>query len=669
MPGGLRTLLASLSLALMVPLCSPAQATFWDAFEAGRKANAAGDYTEAIKSLEQALAQRPESAKRVRLYGTNFADDYFPYTELGYAYLKSGKPQRAAEIFEKAIAAGVEPGDRLRSLLASAREAMAQGDAPKPPASPPAAPPPAAPPSQSAPEPPAPAQRPAVAVEQAPASVRFLSTPPGATVKLDGRPVGTTPLVQSLPGEGERRVRFELAGHTPVEKTFQVRAGERLTIPAEMVASPRGEAATPSSTPAPSTGELELEVRPEGTEVLVDGVSKGPAGAGPLLIGNLSGGDHTLELRRLGFEPKRTSVRIQPGVRIHYQTDLSPGSAPGPPSAQAAPRTSPSPALYGGLAAALVLAAAAAVLAILRLRRRQAATPAPQLTLDSSVPAHAIAGYVIRSKLGSGGMADVFLADDARARRMVALKVPLARFCEDATYSSRFLREGQIGQALTHDGIIRIYEAGQADGRLFIAMEFVDGENLKATMARLEKPFTPHEAARLVRDVADVLAYTHSKGVIHRDLKPENIMVVKGSRRVKVADFGVAKLVDATSFTTTGQILGTPNYLPPEPFIGEPYRACSDLYSLGVIFFEMLTLVRPFEAETLIETIRKHQDPSRPVPSAFNPAVPRDLDALVVKLVQIKPADRFQSAGELIAALDAVLPGLHPPDQTIVLAP
>lgn len=655
-----RVLLASLFAALLAPGRPAAQASFYDAFQAGKRANASGDFASGVRLLEQAISQHPESGKRVRLYGTNFADDYFPYTELGYAYFKLGQPKRAAEILERALAAGIEPRARIESLLGESRAALTPKEAPvSVPATTATGAPPPPPKTEAAP----PAPQPRTS-----STVSFQSTPPGALVSLDGKALGRAPLTLDLPADGSHGVRFELAERLPVVRTVVLSPGERLTVTAELLPAAEERPPTPPRETPPATGELELEIRPAGSEVLVDGNSAGAVGEAPLVLPGLTPGDHALQVRRDGFEPKAMKIRVQPGVRVHYQTDLSPLRPSVEPAPSAPPASSKAPLLL----ALIALVAAAAGAAAMMVRRRREATPSAVVslpTLDSSASPAAIGGYILKSKIGSGGMADVFRAEDTHSGRTVALKVPLARFCEDGTFATRFLREGQIGRELDHEGIIRIVEAGKAGERLFLAMEFIDGETLKASLARFGKPFPPREAALLVRQVTRVLAYTHSKGVIHRDLKPENIMVERATGHVKVADFGVAKLVDATSFTTTGQVLGTPNYLPPEPFIGEPYGPSSDFYSLGVIFYELLTLQRPFEADTLIETIRRHQTPDRPIPSAAVPGVPPSLDAIVLRMLQIRPADRYSDAEALLADLDGAIARLAPTDETLLLPP
>ncbi len=653
--------------AVLVPLAVPAQTTYWEFFQAGKKANEEARYPAAAEALQQAIALRPGSAKRVRLYGTNFVDGYFPHTELAYAYLKLGRTRDAQRELEGALAAGVEPQDRIKVLLKSARNAEAAGGAPSGEGS-----------SQAASHEPAPSTAAPPAGEGSAkgpsgtpsASVVFWSTPEGATVSLDGRTLGASPLTLDPAAEGPHRVRFEHPGYSPAERAFVVRPGDKLTVPAELLPLKESAPAAPSASSQPLTGDLALEVRPPGASVVLDGISRGTAGTEPLLLSGLSPGDHRVELHLSGYSDKTFVVHIQAGVQVHFETDLSPASDRAGAVGSLRPQAKVSAWLAATFGASGLLAALAVLLlrrygwipwlpAWLGARRGSSSEPSPA-GLD--IPSGRLGPYVIERKLGSGGMGDVYLATDERSGRQVALKVPQPRLVDDEGFASRFIREGTIGQQLIHEGILRIFETGQTEGRLFIAMEVAEGESLKAFLAGLEAPLPSQEAVRIAREVAMILHYTHAQGIIHRDLKPDNIMILRGSRHVKVADFGVAKLSDATSFTVTGQIFGTPNYLPPEPLIGEPYGASSDLYSLGVILFEMLTLKRPFEADTIMETFRKHQLADRPLPSSLNPDVPRALDAIVLKLLQIKPGDRYTTASDLVAALDAAMAQIHPFD-------
>ena len=245
--------------------------------------------------------------------------------------------------------------------------------------------------------------------------------------------------------------------------------------------------------------------------------------------------------------------------------------------------------------------------------------------------------------LGKGGMASVF-----RARRRgeeVALKRPLASFLSQTEFLERFVREAEIGRTLNHPNIIRIFEKGRVGDVPYFTMELVDGETLHA-MARSEGALLPMQACNIVKQVAEGLDYSHLKGVVHRDLKPSNIMILK-SGAVKVMDFGIARSSRFDGLTLTGAFLGTPEYIAPETAEGGRTDARSDLYSLGVVFYEILTGVRPFVGDTPFATLKKIcSEPPTP-PSAVRNC-PAELEAIVLKLLRKNPLERHASAEELL---------------------
>jgi serine/threonine-protein kinase len=251
--------------------------------------------------------------------------------------------------------------------------------------------------------------------------------------------------------------------------------------------------------------------------------------------------------------------------------------------------------------------------------------------------------YEILGQIGKGGMAVVY-----RARRRgeeMALKRPLAAFVEEKEFVERFVREAEIGRTLNHPNIIRIFDKGRVGDMPYFTMELVDGETLHAR-ARREGALRPEVACQLVKQVAEALDYSHLKGVIHRDLKPSNIMILK-SGTVKVMDYGIARSNRLEALTATGAFLGTPEYVAPETAEGGRTDAQSDLYSLGVVFYEILTGVRPFTGDTPFATLKKIcSDPPTP-PSAVRNCPP-ELEAIVLKLLQKKPAARHASAEELL---------------------
>ncbi len=617
-----------------------AQESFWDAYTAGKEAVSAGRYEEAVAHLREAIRLHPSSGKRVRLYGTNFVSDYYPYQLLGQAYLGEGKPREAEESLKKALAGGEEPREAIEVLLERCRREESAAAAPEP-ANPPVQPPLVAPAAEGRGQ--------AQPREKERALVHFLSEPTGAELWLDGALRGRTPLDLSLEASGRHQAVFKRPPFQPERRDFTLRPGDELTVQVAL-APAKGKATDENTSPTlPAMGELELRVQPKGTEVEVDGASRGVVGGGTLLL-TLPPGDHLLRLVNAGFEEVRTTVRIQAGIRSLFTWTMTPIPAPKTipetPAIRKKAGTGPGPlALLGG---GLVLLATLA--GILLWKSRRAAAPSPDAIAS-------IGSYQLLERLGGGGMGEVWKARRASDGLTVALKLPLPAQAQDDAFRRRFLQEAAIGERLDHPGIVRILDWGDPENRLFLAMEYVEGTTLRAKLDSLSDPMSPAEACSMVREVAGILEFTHAQGVIHRDLKPENILLEGPSERLRIADFGVAKVLDATSFTVTGQVLGTPRYMAPEPLLHLPYSPRSDLYSLGAIFYELLTLRPPFEGEGFLELIQSHQASERPRPSRANPAVPPALDAVVLTLLALKPDERYPSAKALGAALDAFLAG------------
>jgi eukaryotic-like serine/threonine-protein kinase len=256
--------------------------------------------------------------------------------------------------------------------------------------------------------------------------------------------------------------------------------------------------------------------------------------------------------------------------------------------------------------------------------------------------------YKLLGRLGSGGMADVWLAEDTMLDRRVALKFLHDRFAQDEQFVERFRREASSAAGLQHPNVVGVFDRGTYDGSHYIAMEYVEGASLNDL---IERGLSVPEAVEIVRQVLAGARYAHAHGIIHRDLKPQNVLV-DAEGRARVTDFGIAR-AGASEITQTGSVLGTAQYLSPEQAQGLPVTAASDIYSVGVLLYEALTGRVPFEAESPV-TVALKQVSERPrPPSELNPAVSRALDAVVLKALAKDPANRFASAEEFLAALDA----------------
>jgi eukaryotic-like serine/threonine-protein kinase len=258
--------------------------------------------------------------------------------------------------------------------------------------------------------------------------------------------------------------------------------------------------------------------------------------------------------------------------------------------------------------------------------------------------------YLLSGLLGTGGMAEVFLAHDRMLDRDLALKVLKEHYAKDERFVRRFQKEARSAAALNHPNVVQIYDQGRAeDGRYYIAMEHMSGGSLEDLILR-RGPLGASEAARLASQVAEALHAAHIRGIVHRDIKPQNVLLDKAGH-AKVADFGIALAASRTSTSGTNLLFGTPSYMSPEQAMGERVGPESDLYSLGVVLYEMLTCTVPFAAEGALATAMKHLTELPHPPRKRNASVPEAMDALVMELLTKDPKDRYPSAARLIEDL------------------
>ena len=256
-------------------------------------------------------------------------------------------------------------------------------------------------------------------------------------------------------------------------------------------------------------------------------------------------------------------------------------------------------------------------------------------------------------------MAEVFLAEDQQLGRNVALKLLYRRFAEDPGFVERFRREAQAAAGLQHPNVVSVYDRGSYDDTYYIAMEYLPGRTLKQ-LIRQEAPLDPIRAIDITIQILKAARFAHRRGIIHRDLKPHNV-IVDDSGHAKVTDFGIAR-AGASDMTETGSIMGTAQYLSPEQAQGHPVSAGSDLYSIGVVLYELLTGRVPFDAESAVTIALKHVSEAPPPPSVFNPSIPPELEQVVMWTLNKNPADRPTDADQFITALEqakaAILSGV-----------
>jgi serine/threonine protein kinase len=301
--------------------------------------------------------------------------------------------------------------------------------------------------------------------------------------------------------------------------------------------------------------------------------------------------------------------------------------------------------------------------------------------------------YEVLSRIGTGGMGDVYLARDQLLGRQVAVKLLHHRFAEDQEFVERFRREASSAASLSHPNVVAIFDRGEWDGTYYIAMEYLPGRSLKAVV-REQGPMDPAAAIDVVIQILHAARFAHRRGVIHRDLKPHNV-ILDEEGRAKVTDFGIAR-AGASDMTLTGSIMGTAQYLSPEQAQGHAVSAASDIYAVGIVLYELLTGVVPFDGETAVAIALKQVSASPPAPSALvgrgagdagggassagasppgvlqpdarspgvrapaspgavsRRAIPPELDAVVLRALAKDPGERFADAGEFIAALEHV---------------
>lgn len=285
------------------------------------------------------------------------------------------------------------------------------------------------------------------------------------------------------------------------------------------------------------------------------------------------------------------------------------------------------------------------------------ATKAPEPLADGAAPPSQFGDYDLLAPIGRGGMGMVYMARQRSLDRLVALK--MIRSGELATEAEvqRFIAEAHAAARLKHPAIVPVYEAGEVGGRHYYSMELIEGCDL-ASLVR-ERPFEPRRAARCLDAVATAVHYAHSMGVLHRDLKPANILL-DGADQVYITDFGLARRLDVSEgATASGQLLGTPNYMPPEQAQGHTHRLgpASDVYSLGAIFYELLTGRPPFQAATLLETLKLVVETPPVAPRRLNAAIPRDAETICLKCLEKSPVARYQTAQEVADDLQRFLDG------------
>jgi serine/threonine protein kinase len=267
--------------------------------------------------------------------------------------------------------------------------------------------------------------------------------------------------------------------------------------------------------------------------------------------------------------------------------------------------------------------------------------------------------YQISDRIGSGGMAEVYKAFHPKLERYVTIKVLHSFLAEGEDFLTRFEREARAVASLRHPHIVQIHDFDVEEDNYYMVMEYIDGGTLQAKMVELSRKsrYMPiDQVVSILRQVAEALDYAHKKGIIHRDIKPSNILL-DSAGNAYLSDFGIARILGGTQLTSTGSLIGTPTYMSPEQGRGDELTPVSDIYSLGVILYELMTGKVPFSSDTTpLAIIHKHLTEMPPEPRLLRPGLPAEAEAVILKALAKDPHQRYQSAGEMVQALEKALP-------------
>jgi serine/threonine-protein kinase len=275
-----------------------------------------------------------------------------------------------------------------------------------------------------------------------------------------------------------------------------------------------------------------------------------------------------------------------------------------------------------------------------------------------------IAGYRIESRIGRGGMGVVYRAQHLSLGRQAALKVIAPDLAESSGFRERFSREARVAAAFSHPNIVTVYDAGEVDGTLYLAMQYIEGSDL-AKMLSSDGRLRPYRAIDVCRQIAGALDAAHAQGLIHRDVKPANVLIA--GRVAYLTDFGLTKRIAGTTapLTQAGDVVGTIHYTAPEQIEGREVTARSDVYSLGCVLYHCLTGRMPYERDTDVAVIYAHLSEEPPKPSLVRPELPAGLDGVIAKALDKSPGRRFETCGDLMTAARGAVDAVGPLSETI----
>lgn len=271
--------------------------------------------------------------------------------------------------------------------------------------------------------------------------------------------------------------------------------------------------------------------------------------------------------------------------------------------------------------------------------------------------------YRLERRLARGGMADVYRGVDLRLGRQVAVKIPHRHLAEDPAFVERLKREARAVAALTHPNVVAVYDQDEYDGQPFLVMELVEGESV-GTLLNRQCPLPIARAVGIVLDVLAALEHAHARGIVHRDVKPQNVLLTPEGR-AKLADFGIALTSAATPLTAADKLLGSIHYLAPERLSGQPASPCADIYSVGVLLYQMLVGQLPFEGDSTVDIAAQHQQREADPPSTHRPDLPAWVNGVVLRALAKDPSRRYPSASAMREDLSRRLAAHNAPTETI----
>jgi len=642
-----RAVAGALVAVLMVAVAPVWAAQWYELYERGLGAEAQGAWAEALGLFEEAERFRSEPEERVRTYGNRFLFSYDPAFHRARCLAELGRLDEARAALAASAAAGVTAEAEIAALRQRLTRLETQFEAQHAPRTEPSD---EAPPEDR--EEPAAGAVPALV---APGHFDIHTTPSGVRFEIDGRRGGTTPVEEVEVPAGTHRVRLvdERPGSDllPWEQEVEVLPGERVHLDVTLARRPSQEGGEPPDGETRRRRDGQAE-EPAGSVVDGAGADLGPTTA-ELEPAEADSGPATEGLDRLQ-EP--ASAELEPSAPPPSRE----GAAPSPPDASSGVPADGSPlrALWGwplgaALGAGLLVVLIAGFAAVRRRSRRRGGRVGPRATgaIDRRL-GERIGRYRIEEVLGRGGMATTYRARRLDDRTEVALKIP--HETGDPSYAERFVREGRLGETLHHPGIVRILEAGQDDGQAFLAMELLPGHTLRELMDSAESPLLVERCLAIVREIAEALDYAHSKGVVHRDLKPENVMVLPDGA-LRVMDFGVARVEGQPGLTNSQFFFGSPVYAAPELVDPRTIDHRADLYSLGVLLYELLEGEPPFVHESIFKLLEMHQREPLPRPEGLPRPLPPAVWRVIVRMLAKEREARYASAQELLVELKRLL--------------